>query len=27
LAKLQKDCSLQKLYDKYHFKPAKAEDK
>ncbi|MDU7942925.1 MAG: transporter substrate-binding domain-containing protein [Streptococcus salivarius] len=27
LAKWQKDGSLQKLYDKYHLKPAKAEDK
>ncbi|MDU2746589.1 MAG: transporter substrate-binding domain-containing protein, partial [Streptococcus salivarius] len=27
IAKWQKDGSLQKLYDKYHLKPAKAEDK
>lgn len=27
LTKWQKDGSLQKLYDKYHLKPAKAEDK
>ena len=27
LAKWQKDGSLQKLYDKYHLKPARAEDK
>ena len=27
IAKWQKDGTLQKLYDKYHLKPAKAEDK
>ena len=27
IAKWQKDGSLQKLYDKYHLKPANAEDK